>query len=47
MVALTVDDEVGLGEDALRDDRALRAVLRPHLPLLQQEVGRLEALPEY
>ena len=47
IAALAVDDEVGLGEGALRNDGALGAVLRPHLPLPQQEVGRLQALSGY
>ena len=47
IAALAEDGEVGIGEGALRDDGAVGAVLRPHLPLPQQEVGRLQALPDF
>ena len=46
VAALAVDDQVRLGECALGDDGALGAVPRTHLPLPQQEMGRLEALPD-
>ena len=46
VAALAVDDEVRLREGALGHDRALGAVPRPHLPLPQQQVRRLEALPD-